>query len=320
MTDIYIISGFLGAGKTTLIKTMVSTVFQNQKIAVIENDFGEAGIDAELLKDYSLMVTSLNSGCICCSLTGDFCKAIDQVIKEYAPDAILVEPSGVGRLSDIMRACISRKDLVKITRCITVADSMNYDKYRENFGEIFVNQIQYADLILLSHQSGSSKEIERVIEKIKKLNSEARIEADFWDTIPKEVFQSGARVSMAESFLKECTKPQVKNRKIRFGGKGEIPVRPLFHVAREIFSSVTLECSEILTKEELKEKITRVIDQSDGMILRGKGIVKSREGSISFHYIPGMLKIQVAKSVGGNVCFVGTGINEQQIKSLFKGE
>ena len=320
MTEIYIISGFLGAGKTTLIKTMVSTVFQNQKIAVIENDFGEAGIDAELLKDYSLTVKNLNSGCICCSLTGDFCKAIDQVIKEYAPDAILVEPSGVGRLSDIMKACASRKDKVKISRCITVADSMNYDKYRENFGEIFVNQIQYADLILLSHQSGILKETEVVIEKIKKLNSEARIEADFWDSIPKEVFRSGSRVTMAESLLKECGKPQVKNRRIRYGGKGEIPVRPLFHVAREIFSSVTFECSEMLTKEELKVKISRVIEHSDGMILRGKGIVKSREGSISFHYIPGMLKIQEVKSVGEKVCFIGTLINEQQIKSLFKGE
>lgn len=320
MTDLYIISGFLGAGKTTLIQTMVPAVFQNRKVVVIENDFGDAGIDAELLKSDDLTVTSLNSGCICCSLTGDFNRAMVQIAEEYKPDVILVEPSGAGRLSDIIKVCMNRKDIVKICRCITVVDVMNFDKYRENFGEVFLNQIQFGDLILLSHISESAGETEAIMGKIKKLNPEARIEADFWDSIPAEVFREGPRVYLAETLQEELKKPVIFNRKIRSGGKGESAVRPLFRFAREIFSSVTIHCDEILTEAVLKMRVNHVIGQADGMILRGKGIVKGPNGSISFHYIPGMLKIASSGGEGNSVCFIGTGIDEEQIITLFKGE
>ena len=320
MTDLYIISGFLGAGKTTLIQTMVPAVFENRKVVVIENDFGDAGIDEELLKGDSLTVASLNSGCICCSLNGDFNRSLEQIVKEYAPEVILVEPSGAGRLSDIIKACMNQKDLVKICRCITVVDVMNFDKYRENFGDVFINQIQFGDLILLSHLSGKAGEIRETMDKIRKLNPEARIEADFWDGIPAEVFREGDRVSLAESLMEDLKKPIALNRKIRTGGKGECAVRPLFRFTRDFFLSVSFDCEEILTEEELKAKINRVTGQADGMILRGKGIVKGPAGSISFHYIPGMLKIQSLRGEGNSVCFIGTGIKEDQIISLFKGE
>ncbi|PPK82692.1 G3E family GTPase [Lacrimispora xylanisolvens] len=320
MTDLYIISGFLGAGKTTLIQTMVPAVFENRKVVVIENDFGDAGIDEELLKGDSLTVTSLNSGCICCSLNGDFNRSLEQVVKEYAPEVILVEPSGAGRLSDIIKACMNQKDLVKICRCITVVDVMNFDKYRENFGDVFINQIQFGDLILLSHLSGKAGEIRETMDKIRKLNPEARIEADFWDGIPAEVFREGDRVSLTESLMEDLKKPIALNRKIRTGGKGECAVRPLFRFTRDFFLSVSFDCEEVLTEEELKAKINRVTGQADGMILRGKGIVKGPAGSISFHYIPGMLKIQSLRGEGNSVCFIGTGIKKEQIISLFKGE
>lgn len=320
MTDLYIISGFLGAGKTTLIQTMVPAVFENRKVVVIENDFGDAGIDEELLKGDSLTVASLNSGCICCSLNGDFNRSLEQVVKEYAPEVILVEPSGAGRLSDIIKACMNQKDLVKICRCITVVDVMNFDKYRENFGDVFINQIQFGDLILLSHLSGKAGEIRETMDKIRKLNPEARIEADFWDGIPAEVFREGDRVSLTESLMEDLKKPIALNRKIRTGGKGECAVRPLFRFTRDIFLSVSFDCEEVLTEEELKAKINRVTGQADGMILRGKGIVKGPAGSISFHYIPGMLKIQSLRGEGNSVCFIGTGIKKEQIISLFKGE
>ncbi len=320
MTDLYIISGFLGAGKTTLIQTMVPAVFENRKVVVIENDFGDAGIDEELLKGDSLTVTSLNSGCICCSLNGDFNRSLEQIVKEYAPEVILVEPSGAGRLSDIIKACMNQKDLVKICRCITVVDVMNFDKYRENFGDVFINQIQFGDLILLSHLSGKAGEIRETMDKIRKLNPEARIEADFWDGIPAEVFREGDRVSLTESLMEDLKKPIALNRKIRTGGKGECAVRPLFRFTRDFFLSVSFDCEEVLTEEELKAKINRVTGQADGMILRGKGIVKGPAGSISFHYIPGMLKIQSLRGEGNSVCFIGTGIKKEQIISLFKGE
>lgn len=119
MTDVYVISGFLGAGKTTLIKTMVRSALRNKKIVVIENDFGEAGIDAGLLKECSLAVTGLSDGCICCSLAGDFEKAMERILKDYAPDAVLVEPSGVGRLSDIIKICLKQEDrgLIHLKKC-----------------------------------------------------------------------------------------------------------------------------------------------------------------------------------------------------------
>ncbi|WP_077609246.1 GTP-binding protein [Clostridium sp. Marseille-P2415] len=195
MTDIYIISGFLGAGKTTLIQTMVRTVFRDRKVVVIENDFGEAEIDASLLRECRLTVTSMNAGCICCSMTGDFEKAIARIVKEYEPDAILVEPSGVGKLSDIIKSCLRQKDLVRLNRCITVVDEMKFDKYKENYGEFFQDQIRYADLILLSHQRDHADEIEQTIGKIRDMNQEAQILADFWDSIPVSVFQSGQRVN-----------------------------------------------------------------------------------------------------------------------------
>ena len=159
MTDIYIISGFLGAGKTTLIKTMVRSAFRNKEIVVIENDFGEAGIDAGLLRECNLAVTSLSDGCICCSLTGDFEKAIERVVKEYAPEAVLVEPSGVGKLSDIIKICFKQEDkgCLHLKKAITVVDVRSFDKYRKNYGEFFEDQIAYADLIMLSHQEENGR-------------------------------------------------------------------------------------------------------------------------------------------------------------------
>ncbi|WP_124064924.1 GTP-binding protein [Clostridium sp. E02] len=320
MTNLYIISGFLGAGKTTLIQTMVQTVFQNQKVVVIENDFGDASIDADLLRECSVTVSSLNAGCICCSMTGDFTRAIEQIVVDYEPDAIVVEPSGVGKLSDIIKSCDKQRKLVSLSRCITVVDAMKFDKYCENFGEIFINQIQYADLILLSHQKNEMGTIESTVLNIRKLNQEARIEADFWDSIPKSVFQQGERVSQVTKMLEETPAPKKFNRMIRFGGKGERFGYPKLHFAKDLFQSVTLICMEFLTEDELREKINRVIQNADGLILRGKGIVRGEKDNLSFHYIPGKLKIQSSRAKGGQICFIGTGISEEQIKLLFEGE
>ncbi|WP_077609243.1 CobW family GTP-binding protein [Clostridium sp. Marseille-P2415] len=320
MTDIYIISGFLGAGKTTLIQTMVRTVFRDRKVVVIENDFGEAEIDASLLRECRLTVTSMNAGCICCSMTGDFEKAIARIVKEYEPDAILVEPSGVGKLSDIIKSCLRQKDLVRLNRCITVVDEMKFDKYKENYGEFFQDQIRYADLILLSHQRDHADEIEQTIGKIRDMNQEAQILADFWDSIPVSVFQSGQRVNGVRTLETVTSAGPKYNRMIRFGGRGEKKGYPRLHFAREIFTTVTLDCGGSLSKDQLRQKITRVLKHTDGLILRGKGIVRSGDGGLLFQYIPGILKIEPCTAEGSSVCFIGTGLSEQQIKTLFEGE
>jgi G3E family GTPase len=310
MTNMYIISGFLGAGKTTLIKTMVKTAFENQKVVVIENDFGQEGIDATVLRECKLTVTSLNAGCICCSMAGDFEKAISQIVKEYEPDAILVEPSGVGKLSEIIRSCYRQKEIARLFRCITVVDGGKFDKYRENYGEYYRDQIQYADLILLSHQD-SSYDSEPVIEKIKGMNKEARIVADFWEGIPASVFLSGKLVEDARKLEMEVTE------KSRFQ-KMMLPGRQ--KERKGFFTTVTVDCEEPLTEKQLKERIRRVTKQADGMILRGKGILESKEGALLFHYIPGFLKIQPCMTKGHSVCFIGTGLKKQQIITLFEGD
>lgn len=320
MTEIYIISGFLGAGKTTLIKTMVRTVFKDQKVVVIENDFGKAGIDDSLLRECRLTVTSFNAGCICCSLAGDFERALKQIVKEYAPDAILVEPSGVGKLSDIIKSCLKHKEMVKLCRCITVVSGIKFDKYRENYGEFFKDQIQYADLILLSHLSEETLRTQQVIGKIREMNREAQIEADFWDCIPASVFRSGQRVEDVWKLNAEASGKREFNRMIRFGGRGERNRYPRRHFAREIFTTVTLECREPLSKDQLKQRIKRVLKHTNGLILRGKGIVKSEEGGLLFQYIPGILKIEPCSAPGQSICFIGTGLNKEQIKTLFEGE
>lgn len=320
MTDIYVISGFLGAGKTTLIKTLVRTAFRSQKVVVIENDFGEAEIDAKLLEECKLTVTSLSAGCICCSLTGDFEKAVARLMKEYAPDSILVEPSGVGKLSDIVKICLKQEaqGIVHLRKSITVVDVNQFDKYRENYGEFFKDQLRYADLILLSHQTGAGKEIDRVGKKIREINQEARIEADFWDSIPSGVFLMGARNS--ETFRMEmelAMSPQFRKMEGRERHPGKLE-QLRRHFAKEVFTTVTLECREPLSREELERRLSWIVDHADGTILRGKGIVKGSADGLLVHYIPGELKIESTSISGHHICFIGTGLDEEQIKTLFR--
>lgn len=321
MTDIYIISGFLGAGKTTLIKTMVRDAFRNREVVVVENDFGEAGIDAKLLKECNLAVTSLSAGCICCSLTGDFKRAVEQILKDYAPDAILVEPSGVGKLSDIAKLCLEMEDggKVHLKKTITVVDIRSFDKYRKNYGEFYENQIAYADLILLSHQEECIHKIQPTEDKIRNINPEARIVADFWDSIPASVFRYGSRNSNIFKLEMEAAS-SMKPVWIRTGSHPGLEQKQGFfrrYFAREVFSSVTLEWNDSLSEDELGKKVMRVVKQADGEILRGKGIVTDGEHGLIFHFVQGSLNIESAGAVGNQICFIGTGLDEQQIRTLF---
>ena len=152
MTKIDIISGFLGAGKTTFIKKMIDEAFTGEKIVLIENEFGEVGIDGGFLKDAGIQITEMNSGCICCSLVGDFGTSLKEVVEKYHPDRIIIEPSGVGKLSDVIKAV---KDLhieneIRLNSASTVADASKVKVYMKNFGEFFNNQIEHAGTIILS--------------------------------------------------------------------------------------------------------------------------------------------------------------------------
>ena len=187
MTKIDIFSGFLGAGKTTLIKKLLKEALSGEKVVLIENEFGEIGIDGGFMKEAGIQVTEMNSGCICCSLVGDFGKALKQVIDQYHPDRILIEPSGVGKLSDVIRAVEGvEKDIpeARMGSFVTVADAMKCRMYVKNFGEFFLNQIEYAGTILLSRtQKLSQEKLQAAIDLLREHNAKARIITTPWDEL-----------------------------------------------------------------------------------------------------------------------------------------
>lgn len=190
MTKVNIISGFLGAGKTTFIKKLVSEIFTDEKVILIENEFGEIGIDSGFLKDAGIEIKEMNSGCICCSLVGDFSKSLEEVIKTYSPDRIIIEPSGVGKLSDVEKAIVDVKDKLDLSvdSKITVVDGKKAKIYMKNFGEFFNNQVENANVIVLSRtQLMKEEKINECLEELKKHNDKANIITTQWDKLSKEV-------------------------------------------------------------------------------------------------------------------------------------
>ena len=185
MTKIDIFSGFLGAGKTTLIKKLIKESYNKEKVVLIENEFGEVGIDGGFMRDAGIEITEMNSGCICCSLVGDFGEALKKVIKEYAPERIIIEPSGVGKLSDVIKAVsnVSGEGLV-LNGLTAVVDAKKCKMYMKNFGEFFNNQIEHASSVILSHTGGMSEEnIEKTVALIREHNKEAVIVTTDWDKL-----------------------------------------------------------------------------------------------------------------------------------------
>lgn len=185
MTKIDIFSGFLGAGKTTLIKKLIKEAYKNEKLVLIENEFGEIGIDGGFLKDAGVEITEMNSGCICCSLVGDFGKALKEVLERFHPDRILIEPSGVGKLSDVVRAVQNiGSDDILLNGFTTVVDAGKCKMYMKNFGEFFNDQVEHASSIILSHTDGISDEkLEKAVSLLKEHNSDATIVTTPWSQI-----------------------------------------------------------------------------------------------------------------------------------------
>ena len=189
-TTIDVISGFLGAGKTTLIKKLLKDGLQGEKVVLIENEFGEIGIDGGFLKEAGIQITEMNSGCICCTLVGDFAKALQEVLSQYAPDRILIEPSGVGKLSDVVEAVHGIADKmpeVQLGGSVTVADVSKCKMYMKNFGEFYNNQIESAGTIVLSRtQKASEDKVEECVQLIREHNPKATIITTPWDELAGE--------------------------------------------------------------------------------------------------------------------------------------
>ena len=343
MTKIDIFSGFLGAGKTTLIRKLIQEAYKGEKLVLIENEFGDIAIDGGFLQDAGIEITEMNSGCICCTLVGDFTKALKKVISEYAPDRILIEPSGVGKLSDVA-AAVERVEDAKIGSKVTVVDAGKAKMYARNFGEFFNDQVASADLIVMSRtDTAGEKKILEATELLKGMNAEAGLITTPWAELDgvqilAAMQENGLRAEMEE--LKhehehhhhhhhhedgeECDDPECECHHHHDDDDDddghEHHHHHHHHHADEIFGSWGMETPKKFSEAELREKLSRLQDEEKyGTVLRAKGIVSASDGDwIYFDYVPGETDIRRgAPAVTGRFCVIGAKIKEDALKELF---
>ena len=337
MTRIDIFSGFLGAGKTTLIRKLIAEGYQNEKLVLIENEFGEIAIDGGFLQDAGVQITEMNSGCICCTLVGDFTKALKKVINDYAPDRILIEPSGVGKLSDVA-AAVERVEGAHIGAMVTVVDAGKAKMYARNFGEFFNDQVANADLIVMSRTDTAKPEKTlEATEILKALNDKAGLITTPWEQL------SGAQIlaAMDENGLKaeleamehehrhhhhhdeeECDDPacECHHHHDDDDDEHEHHHHHHHHHADEIFQSWGMETPKKFSEEELRGILAQLEDADRfGAVLRAKGIVDATDGEwIYFDYVPGEIDLRRgAAAVTGRFCVIGSHIHESALKELF---
>jgi G3E family GTPase len=304
---LYIVSGFLGAGKTTLIRKLIDEAFRNDKVAIVENDFGEANVDAALLGASGIEVTEINSGCICCNLSGDFVDALREVLDRFKPDKVVIEPSGVAKLSDVVQACLDPRIAPSAELCkkITVVDVNRCKIYLDNFGEFFENQIQCADAILLSKIGDSEYKLKAAYKLVEELNKNSKIFAEPWEQITAE----------------EILSPPHENTEHKAAGEA-IPEdghrhHTHDHSAEDSFDTVTLYLDRIFSEEDLKTCVSDMEKLANGTILRAKGIVRGKRGHLNLQYLPGELKIEASPAAGDMICFIGRDMNRSQLSGIF---
>ena len=336
MTKIDIISGFLGAGKTTFIKKMIEEAFVGEKLVLIENEFGEVGIDGGFLKDSGIEITEMNSGCICCSLVGDFGKNLNEVITKFHPDRILIEPSGVGKLSDVMKSVIDveKEQDVKLNALVTVVNAKKASKQMKAFGEFFNNQIEFATTIVLSRtQSTTPEQLELCVKQMQELNGKAAIITTPWDAIKGEqilkVMEGQDSLEMkllaeahhkAEEEEHEHEHHHEHDENCTCGCHDHDHEHHHHHHADEVFTSWGKETPHKFTREKIEEVLKTLSESEEyGMILRAKGMVEDVNGSwIYFDMVPGEYELRDGEpDYTGRLCVIGSKIDEHKIEELF---
>ena len=340
MTKVDIISGFLGAGKTTFIKKLLSDVWAGEKLVLSENEFGEIGIDGGFLKDAGIEITEMNSGCICCTLVGDFSKALVKVLDEYHPDRVIIEPSGVGKLSDVARAieAVEKDADIEIDGRITVVDGKKAKMYMKNFGEFFKDQVEHASTIVVSRtQMMTDEKVEECVHTLREENAEATIISTPWDELGKEAIShaltKGAEI---ESLFEDhedhdhdhdhCDHDHHDHDHHDHDHDcccGHDHDHHHHHHADDVFTSWGVETAHKFTEEELKDIVSKLAsDKSFGDVLRAKGIVASDEGEwFHFDLVPEETELRRgAADYTGRICVIGSNLNEDAIKELFHVE
>ena len=353
MTKIDIFSGFLGAGKTTLIKKLIQEVYAGQKIVLMENEFGEIGIDGGFLQEAGIQITEMNSGCICCSLVGDFGEALKKVMAEYHPDRILIEPSGVGKLSDVAQAVErAETDEMEIGCMVAVADATKCKLYMKNFGEFYNNQIENAGTIILSRTSHMKEDkLQTAVAMLREKNPTAVIVTTPWEQLTgaqlMEAMEQKDSLQAALDALEahgedECDDPECSchhhhdhehehhhdhDEHEHHHDHDEHEHHHdhdhhHHHHADEVFTSWGMETPKTFTQEKIAQCLSALGDQETyGIILRAKGIVAGENGQwIHFDYVPGEPDIRTGSAgIIGRLCVIGSKINEAAIAELFQG-
>ena len=342
MVKIDIISGFLGAGKTTLIKKLLQDAFKGQQVVLIENEFGEIGIDGGFLKDAGIEIKEMNSGCICCSLVGDFGTSLKEVVTKYDPDRILIEPSGVGKLSDVIKAVQGVQDEVdiKLNSYTTVVDAKKCKMYMKNFGEFFDNQIQYAGAIIMSRTDiASEKKVQESLELLRSLNKDAAIITTPIENLDgkKLVEVMEHPVSLEQEMLEEehehhhdhdgecgCGHDHDHEHEHHHDHDGECSCghdhHHGHHHADEVFTSWGVETPDKYDKETLSEILRKLSETDDyGDILRAKGMLPTPEGKwMFFDLVPEEYEIRDGEpEITGRICVIGAKLKEDALKELF---
>lgn len=350
-TKVDVFSGFLGAGKTTLIKKLISDGYDKQKIVLIENEFGQIGIDGGFLKESGIEITEMNSGCICCSLVGDFGTALKDVIDRFHPDRIVIEPSGVGKLSDVV-AAVKKVDDTEICGTVTVIDASKCKVYLKNFSEFYENQIKYAGTIILSRTSDIKQEkLDKAVELIKEINDHSQIITTPWEQLsgaqilsaienPLTAADMAAALAEAEEHEHhhhhhdhdhdhdhdehdhehDHEHEHHHDHDHDHGDHCCCGEDHHHHHADEIFDSIGFETSRKFTQDGIKAALEALDENSKyGTILRAKGIVAGEDGQwIHFDFVPGESDIRTgAADVTGKLCVIGAEVNKEAVKELF---
>ena len=330
MIKIDIFSGFLGAGKTTLIKKLIREVYTGEKVVLIENEFGEIGVDGGFLRDAGIEITEMNSGCICCSLVGDFAKALKEVAAKFSPDRIVIEPSGVGKLSDVIRA-VERAGVPdsKLHAFCTVVDAKKCKSYLKNFGEFFLDQVENASCIVLSHTAGNPEKTAEAAE-ILKAHTKATIITTDWDKLSgKEIFNAMSGEDSLKAELERLAHEAEHHHHHHDGEECDDPDCECHHHhehehghhhhhADEVFTSWGKETAKVYTEEELKAALAALDSGKYGQILRAKGIVDGKDKWLYFDFVPGEIDIRAGEpAVTGRLCVIGCKIDADKIEKLF---
>lgn len=328
MTKVDIISGFLGAGKTTFIKKLINEVYAGEKLVLIENEFGEIGIDGGFLKDAGVEVTEMNSGCICCTLVGDFSKALQKVLEEYAPDRVIIEPSGVGKLSDIVKAIEDVKAEADIEICgkIAVVDGKKTKLYLKNFGEFFKDQVQHASTIVVSRtQMMTDEKIEECVHMLREENADAAMITTPWDELGKEpVLRALEQHDESKELLEEMHEHHHhEHHHDHEHGEcccGHDHHGHHHHHADEVFTSWGKETVHKYTEEEL-DFIVKALSETEGYgtVLRAKGIIAMADGTWKqFDLVPEEYEVRDGQAdYTGRICVIGTDLKEEELLKLF---